>query len=303
MIRIATVVVTFNRRKLLQECLNAILKQSKKPNSIIIIDNNSEDGTKEMLENEFLEKSIFDYVRLNRNTGSAGGQYAGIKRAYEQGFDWIWCMDDDTIPKKTTLEELIKTKDKLYERGEKNIGFICSRVVSPKNKEMNVPTLNKTPKGQYSDQFKHLDLGAVKVNSATFVSILFSNKTVKNKGLPLKKMFIWGEDTEYTKRISNNLPCYIAGKSVAIHKRNIEKPLNIIFEKEPGRIKNYYHFYKNNLYISKKYNGFISTIVNYLSKLYLIFKVIMQSKNYSLLKIKVIVSGVLSSITLKFAND
>lgn len=31
-----------------------------------------------------------------------------MKRAYEQGFDWLWLMDDDTIPKAKALEALLE---------------------------------------------------------------------------------------------------------------------------------------------------------------------------------------------------
>ena len=42
-----------------------------------------------------------------------------IKRAYEKGFDWVWCMDDDTIAQKNSLEELVKATKKL-QKNEKD---------------------------------------------------------------------------------------------------------------------------------------------------------------------------------------
>lgn len=43
--RVHAVVVTYNRKKLLEECVNAVLKQSYPVDKLIIIDNNSTDGT------------------------------------------------------------------------------------------------------------------------------------------------------------------------------------------------------------------------------------------------------------------
>ena len=107
----ATVVVTFNRKNLLKECLDSLLNLSEKPDSIIIVDNNSSDGTEEMLKENYLENKIFDYLRLRENSGGAGGFYYGMKRAYEKNFDWLWLMDDDVVAEKNALETYSKYKE------------------------------------------------------------------------------------------------------------------------------------------------------------------------------------------------
>ena len=42
--KIAIIVVTYNRKKLLEETIEAILKQSYKDFELLLIDNNSTDG-------------------------------------------------------------------------------------------------------------------------------------------------------------------------------------------------------------------------------------------------------------------
>ena len=46
---IAVVVVTYNRLSLLKECVEALAQQTVKVSEVIIMDNNSNDGTKEYL--------------------------------------------------------------------------------------------------------------------------------------------------------------------------------------------------------------------------------------------------------------
>ena len=88
--KIAAVVVTYNRKELLKECLDALLAQTHPLDSIILIDNASTDGTPEFLkEKGFLDNPKIDYVRLSENSGGAGGFYEGMKRGYEKGFDWV----------------------------------------------------------------------------------------------------------------------------------------------------------------------------------------------------------------------
>ena len=128
---IAAVVVTYQRKELLVECLLGILKQSKPVNSIYLIDNDSRDGTPDFLKvHNFLESlppvqgtlwesktklfnsyCILNFVRLAENTGGAGGFHEGVKRAYESGFQWIWLLDDDVEPEKFCLENLLSFQD------------------------------------------------------------------------------------------------------------------------------------------------------------------------------------------------
>lgn len=56
MSKIVALVVTYNRKVLLEECLNALCSQSIELNTIIIIDNNSNDGTDKLINSKFNKK-------------------------------------------------------------------------------------------------------------------------------------------------------------------------------------------------------------------------------------------------------
>lgn len=69
-ISIVSVIVTFNRKALLIECLDALLKQTRPLEKIIIIDNSSSDGTPELLkEKGYLCNPIIEYARMEENIG------------------------------------------------------------------------------------------------------------------------------------------------------------------------------------------------------------------------------------------
>ena len=67
-----SVIVTYNRKKLLVEAIQSLLTQTEQPKYIVIIDNASTDGTKEMVEQSFSDKRIL-YDRLNTNQGGSAG--------------------------------------------------------------------------------------------------------------------------------------------------------------------------------------------------------------------------------------
>ena len=63
--KVCAVVVTYNRKALLLECVQAILRQSYPIEKIVIIDNASTDQTEEYLEeNGILGKEQTDFVRF-----------------------------------------------------------------------------------------------------------------------------------------------------------------------------------------------------------------------------------------------
>src|SRR5438128_12609415 len=120
--KIIAVVVTYNRLPLLKKSLDAVYSQTRKPDAIIVINNGSTDDTGEWLQTQ----PVINYTQENK--GGAGGFSYGINKAYGHGADWIWLMDDDTIPQKDSLEKLEAAVTKLQPHLDK-VGFLSSTVL------------------------------------------------------------------------------------------------------------------------------------------------------------------------------
>lgn len=100
---------------------------------------------------------------------------------------------------------------------------------------------------------------------ATFVSLLIRKDAVLRCGLPCKDYFIWGDDGEYTLRLTHFYgPAYMVGKSIAIHKRMGAKKLDLSNFQDENRIKMYHYYVRNNivnqLYYKKDRNRAITII-------------------------------------------
>ena len=210
--KVAAVVVTYNRKKLLVRCLDAIIKQSRKPDILFIIDNLSDDGTPQLLldnklindipsenpvENEFIKSEIVSsdgqniklvYIRKAENDGGAGGFYEGLKSAFESGADWIWLMDDDGIPEKNQLKKLISGANSNL------VDFANALVVNEKKKEELAFGLKKYKRVDEINRELIID------HANPFNGTLLTRDLVKNIGLIKKEMFIWGDETEYMSR-------------------------------------------------------------------------------------------------------
>lgn len=194
--KVAAVVVTYNRKELLADCLNAICAQEYKPACVYVMDNASTDGTDEWIkENGYdREKSgiQFRYVRLPENIGGAGGFHTGLKMAHEAAdlFDAFWLMDDDGIPDKAQLKNLIAYLDQ----------FDC---VAPLVVIKEDVTRCAFYDSSVEDFKKGAKEGLVHGESAPFNGVLYSRRLVDVIGYPIKEMFIWGDEVNYTLRHIN----------------------------------------------------------------------------------------------------
>ena len=250
--KIAAVIVTYNRKELLLECLDAVFRQTYPVDTVLVIDNNSTDGTKDSLaESGFLQK--IKYTKLDTNTGGAGGFNAGFKESLKYEYDRLWIMDDDTIPNPDCLEQLVSALEPVK---EEKVSFLASSIYGPNGEFMNVPRISKAKsENGYPDWYSHLADGMMKIATATFVSLLISRDAILNVGFPFRDYFIWGDDTEYTLRLIKYYgPAYMVGKSVAIHKRRSARKLNIVTD-EADRLDFYFYFFRNYLINTSTYDG------------------------------------------------
>jgi GT2 family glycosyltransferase len=255
---VAALVVTYNRKSLLMECLASIAAQDYPVATTVIIDNASTDGTQELFSDEsVLGKEIkIEYHRMKENLGGAGGFKEGLRIAAKSGADWIWLMDDDCIPNPDALSELIGAASLSMERG-KEPAFLASSVYGPEGEYMNVPSIDIRPtENGYADWYANLADGMVEIESATFVSLLINCKAIEQFGLPVGSFFIWGDDTEYTTRLTHYFgPAYMVGSSKVLHKRANAKSLDIQNEDDPTRIARFHYLYRNNLIVQRYHHG------------------------------------------------
>lgn len=235
---IAAIVVTYNRKALLKECVEKLQAQTQ-PLDILIIDNASTDGTSELFDK--CEDNLH-YYNTGSNLGGAGGFNYGIKKAYNLGYDYFWIMDDDTLPYPNALFELFSKKDAIGQFGflssvaEWTDGTLCN---------MNIQRTGINSKNiNYNDTINTVIM-------ATFVSFFLSRKIVEEIGLPIKEFVIWSDDLEYSRRISRKYPCYLITTSKVLHKMASNSKVGIESESE-DRLWRYRLMYRNEVYVFRR---------------------------------------------------
>lgn len=286
--RILAVVVTYNRLIMLQRCIQHILNQTEKCD-ILIVDNCSCDGTEQYVK-DIIDNRI-NYIKTFENIGGAGGFNLGMRWAVEQNYEFIWLMDDDCFPNINALEELLNA-DKLLNG---KYGWLSSVSLWKDGLEckMNRPKLKKS----FYEYIHLLKNGIVQAEQATFVSLFIRRNIIEKYGLAIKEFFIWGDDIEFTRRISvrNKVPCFVVGKSIVTHFMNVNNGSDIAFD-IPERIERYKYAFRNEGYLYRK-EGWLG-ICYYLAKCgWNIIKIIRFSKNYKIKRIMLILVNIISGLS------
>lgn len=267
---VCAVIATYNRKKPLSKCLS-YLKQSDSLDAIYLIDNASDDGTPNLLKDEGYLSNIppsnsnetwktssniknqdgkiinFFYLRNLSNSGSAGGFHDGIREAYNEGYHWIWVLDNDSIPQKNSLVKLLE-KTEL----SKNIGFLCSKVLWCDGNVhiMNIPQIQPLVKDIPFNKFENSNVSVIR--ACSWLSLLIKREVIEEVGLPLKEFFVWAEDVEYTNRMTENnfMGLYVAD-SIVYHETKTNYSDDII-EADVQNLMKYSFGIRNNLYMMKQ---------------------------------------------------
>lgn len=287
--KVAAVVVTYNRKELLEECMAALLAQTVAPD-IFIIDNASDDGTDMLMQEIQQGHKEVSYYRMQENAGGAGGFNYGMKLAYEQGYEYIWLMDDDTIPQKDALEELLQAGRDIEENDNEEWGYLASQVKWTDGNlcTMNIPHFLEDGTLQ-EGRYKRIDW-------STFVSMLVKCSLLEKIGLPIKEFFIWGDDKEYTGRITAAYNAYYVPDSIVVHMMKNNTGSDISLD-EIGRIDRYVYAFRNEYYIAHHKNTEKKRINRYVLEYYRyvlgsIKAVLIKASNYKIKRITSILKGV-----------
>lgn len=213
------ILLNYNGYKDTIECVRSIEKINYKNYNIVIVDNNSVDGSEEILKSEFEKYKI---IQTNSNRGFAGGNNIGIKYAINEGAQYVLLLNNDTLVEAEFLtnliEETLKEKFKpgisigkiYYNSGIKKIWYAGGGINYLKGETFQIGC-GETDKGQY-DMKKNVDF-------ATGCMMLINKEVIEKVGYLLEDYFLYYEDTDYcVKVIKAGYKILYCPRSIIYHK-------------------------------------------------------------------------------------
>jgi GT2 family glycosyltransferase len=250
---VAAIVVTYNRKGLLMNCMSALRGQSVPLAQIIVVDNASTDGTGQWLaEQAEVEEPPLSRVELPLNRGGAGGFKAGLEAALKTDCRWLWLMDDDAEPDANALAQmLMHCGDKTWVLGSM---AACPR---PDGLEICWPPVS--PAGAPLRYSGELPGPRMEVDSLPFLGFMIHRDLVERGGLPDEDFFLSCDDVEYCERLKEaGARFFLVRDSVIAHPLPDRRILRLfghtLILVRQAAWKNYYNA-RNRLIVARRYHG------------------------------------------------
>lgn len=107
---VAVIIPNYNGKKYLPECLKSLQKQTFKDFCVIIVDNDSTDGSIELIESIAGSGALkLRLIRLKENTGFANAVNVGIRAAESK---YVFLLNNDAYCDERAIEALVNVLDK-----------------------------------------------------------------------------------------------------------------------------------------------------------------------------------------------
>lgn len=208
---VSIVIVNYNQKNLLKECLKGILLVKPKLNyEIIVVDNNSTDGSQEIIKNYESKIENFKYIFNKKNLGFASGCNAGIKIA--QG-KYILILNPDIVVLENSIEEIYKFMEE-----NQDVGIAGPKLLNPDHSiqpscyrypTLLIPILRRTFLGKFKwakkkmDQYLMADFDHLKKKEVDWLlgaCLMIRKKMLDEIGLFDERFFLYFEDVDLCRR-------------------------------------------------------------------------------------------------------
>jgi len=224
---LSIIIVSYNSRFFLELCLSSIKSATKNIDSeIIVVDNNSEDDSINMIESLFPEVLL---IANKINLGFSSANNLGVKKARGK---YICFLNPDTVVPEHLFSKILE-----FELSNDNTGIIGCKMIDGQGKflpesKRNMPTTSMVLKkilGIKNNYHLH-EISEDEIGQADVLcgAIMFMNKNqFENVGGFDEKYFMFGEDIDLSKKITNNgLKNYYLGNLSILHYKGESTPRN-----------------------------------------------------------------------------
>lgn len=218
-------IVTHNNYSSLVKCINLVRNQTIKPDDILVVNNGSSDYTSVWLD----QQNDINHIYQD-NLGTAGGFFTGIDFAYTNGYENVWCMNDDSFPALNALEIMLKEKTQ-------EPLLLQSNLINKETKQSLF--FQNNDKINDNDDFQ----GFVVDSNKSLNGTLISRSIINMVGLPKAKLYAHGDATEYISRIVNK---FSIPSKIMLNSKHYQ-PATLSYKQEWELSSNWgYYFYIRN---------------------------------------------------------
>jgi Predicted glycosyltransferases len=194
---VAAVFATMNRAETAATCVRHLGSAAICPGKLFVTDNASGDNTSDLLVLASADVELpLEVIRSAENLGNAGGIKLAVEAAFDQGFQFVWILDDDSWPETDALKQLL-AKDLPPD------SIRSSLVLAPDSKDVSWTYEIPTPEGKWQSIESYEEFPGISWNRIrrSWLGALIP-KTAYEEAGPLRgELFLRGEDEDYPRRL------------------------------------------------------------------------------------------------------
>lgn len=305
--KVAIIILNWNSYEDTYECLKSIENLDFKDFTVFLVDNNSQDNSFEKLKNAYAHKNEFnfniEFIENNENLGFAGGNNQGIKKAYDQGYQYFWLLNNDTIVEKSSLSALINVF-----KLDKDIGIVGSKILYYSTNKIWFAggKINYFTGATKHIGIKEEDLGQYntlcEVDYITGCSLCFSRSMLEKTGYMIEDYFLYYEETDWNIRAKKHgFKIVYTPESVVYHK--VSASSGGIENPKPYTA---YYDLRNAIVMIKRTQKPLNYYLTLLYSIYKAFKhlvkIIVRKQDNKILRTKYIIRGLLDGINMRMGK-
>lgn len=261
--KLSIILVNYNAQELTKNCIQSVYEKTKNISfEIILVDNNSIDGSCEIIKKQFSQ------VKIIINKQNKGFAYANNQAMQIATGKYILLLNNDTILKNNALDKMVAFMDsnpkvgaltcKLFDADEKTIQRNCRTFPTPFGTLFGRASLltRLFPNNPLSAKNTLSDWNYDSIREVDWVSgaaLMVRNEIINNVGvLDDKTYYMYWEDTDWCKRIRDaGWKIYFIPEAEIIHfcgkggtkLKNLKHNLKMMFHMHYSAYKYFYKYY------------------------------------------------------------
>lgn len=195
------IVLTWNGKNDTLECLESLSKINYFNHKILVVDNASNDSTKEAVKSKYTD---VEYIYNLKNLRYAGGNNVGIDYALNNHADYILLLNNDTIAEPNFLKHLINTAEsnpingiigpKIFYYAQKNLIWYAGGKIEWWKGWIYHRGIRELDNEKYSFR--------IETDFVTGCCILIKRNVIEKIGKLNENYYMYGEDVDFCIRAS-----------------------------------------------------------------------------------------------------
>jgi GT2 family glycosyltransferase len=234
---IAIVIVTRNHLRDMQECLPSLAAQTRQDFTVVVSDNDSNDGTADWIRREHPAVHL---IENSANLGFAEGSNVGLRWAMAEGARYVVLLNPDTVVDPHWLDELVRSAE-----SDATVGVCQSKIYRyPATTPPVINTVGNTLHYLGVGSCGHLDevdrgqfAEDVEIPYASGAAMLVKADVVRDIGLLDADLFMYHDDLDWSLRARlRGHRILLSAKSVIYHRYEFSRSAAKFFFIERNRL-------------------------------------------------------------------